>query len=195
MNLQVDLLTKAERRYQGMVSMKVLALGSLSVLVGISILVFLLAGISKITLSSNLEHARQEFGQLDPQAAMVRKNQAAIAANRKTLAELEGWSKVGSLSMSGILRAVQREVPAQMVVENLYAGMEQAGDKEPVYYTLRLSGRARGELTAVEAKRQLNANAEIRGFCNEVKLGSSQRESGESWMFALEGRRLAGGSK
>ncbi|HNX52795.1 MAG TPA: hypothetical protein PLD51_00780 [Pontiellaceae bacterium] len=195
MNLQVDLLKKAERRYQGIVSMKVIALGSISVLAGISILVFSLAGISKMTLRSNLERARHEWERLSPQAAVVRNNQAAIAANGKTLAELEEWSHAGRLSMFGILRAVQHEIPAQMAVENLYAGLEQASDKDPSYYTLRFSGRARGELTAVEAKRQLNANAEVRGFCSEVKLVSSQRESGENWIFALEGRRQAGGSK
>lgn len=195
MNLQVDLLKKAERRYQGIVSMKVIALGSISVLAGISVLVFSLAGISKMTLRSNLDRARHEWERLSPQAAIVRNNQAAIGANGKTLAELEEWSHAGRLSMFGILRAVQHEIPAQMAVEHLYAGLEQASEKEPSYYTLRFSGRSRGELTAVEAKRQLNANAEVRGFCSEVKLVSSQRESGENWIFALEGRRQAGGVK
>jgi hypothetical protein len=195
MNLQVDLLKKAERRYQGIVSMKVMALGSVSVLAGITILVFLLAGISKMTLSANLDRARNEFGRLDPQAAVVRDGQVAIEANRKTLDELRSWSQNGTLPMFSILRAVQREIPAQMALENLYAGLESEAEAGPVYYTLRLSGRAQGELTAVDAKRRLNSNPELRRFCGEAKLVSSQRESGENWMFMLEGRRLAGGAK
>jgi len=75
-----------------------------------------------------------------------------------------------------------------------YAGQEQASDEDPVYYTLRFSGRSLGELTAVDAKRQLNADAGLRRFCGEIKLVSSQRESGETWIFALEGRRMAGGA-
>lgn len=196
MSLQVNLLRKAERRYQGIVSMKVMVLSSVSVLAGITILVFSLAGISKMTLNANLERARREWERLDPQAAVVRNCQTAITANRKTLTELESWAKGDHLSMFSILRAVQSEIPAQMALENFYAGLEQLADKEPVYHTLRLSGRSQGELTAVEAKRKLTANAEVRGFCGEVKLVSSQRETGEIWVFALEGRRpAAGGGK
>ncbi|MFA7368735.1 MAG: hypothetical protein WC334_03730, partial [Kiritimatiellales bacterium] len=164
------------------------------VLASVTILVFSLAGISKMTLGANLDRARREFSRLDSQAAAVRNDQAAIDANRKTLSDLEKWSQGDHFSMSVILRAVQSEIPAQMALENLYAGLEQEDSTKPVYYTLRLSGRALGELTAVDAKRQLNSSAELRRFCGEAKLVSSQRETGESWIFALEGRRLAGGA-
>jgi hypothetical protein len=191
MSLQVDLLKKVERRYQGIVSMKVMAVGSVSVLAGITILVFLLAGVSKMTLSANLDRARNEFGRLDPQAAMIRNGQSALEGNRKTLAELESWAKGEQPSMHVILRAVQREIPAQMVLENLYAGLEQVSEADSAFYTLRLSGRAQGELIAVDAKRRFNSCAELRRFCGEVKLVSSQRETGEKWILAFEGRRQA----
>jgi hypothetical protein len=193
MSLQVNLLKKTERRYQGIVSMKVMALGSVGVLAGITVLVFSLAGISKVTLNANLDRARREWERLDPLASLVRNAQTAAAANRKTLAGLESWAQGDHLSMFSILRAVQSRIPSQMTVENFYAGIEQASDTDPAHYTLRLSGRSQGELTAVEAKRQLNANVEVRGFCGEVKLVSSQRETGDIWIFALEGRRMAGG--
>jgi hypothetical protein len=194
-NLQVNLLKKTERRYQGIVSMKVMALGSFGVLGAVTFLVLSLAGISKVTLNTNLERARQEWKNLEPKAALVRKGQASVIANRKTLADIEGWSQGGRVPMSGILRAVQREIPAQMALENLFAGLQNGFDDDKLYYMLRLNGRTQGELTAVDAKRQLNASAEIRTFCGEVKLVSSQRESGEKWTFALDGRRLAGGAK
>ena len=97
--------------------------------------------------------------------------------------------------MFSILYAAQSRIPAQMALDNFYAGLEQASSTDPFYYVLRFSGRSQGELTAVEAKRLLNADADLRRFCGEVKLVSSQRESGEIWIFALEGRRLAGGAK
>lgn len=194
MSLQINLLKKTERRYQGIVSMKVMVLGSVSVLAGITILVFLLAGVSKMTLNANLERARHEWERLDPQAAVVRKAQAAIATNSKTLAELEGWAKGDHPSMYSILYAAQSRIPSQMALDQFYAGLEQASDAES-YYTLRFSGRSLGELTAVEAKRQLNADEGLRRFCGEIKLVSSQRESGETWVFALEGRRVAAGGK
>jgi hypothetical protein len=194
MSLQVNLLKKVERRYQGIVSMKVIALSSISLLAGITILVFLLAGISKMTLNANLDRARREWKRLDPQAAVIRSGQAAVDINRKTLSELDVWAKGDHPSMFSILRAVQSQIPAQMSLDRCYAGLEKY-DADPAYYTLRLSGRAQGELTAVEAKRQLNTASGLRRFCGEVKLVSSQRESGEIWLFALEGRRLAGGAE
>ncbi|NOU36749.1 MAG: hypothetical protein HOO88_08265 [Kiritimatiellaceae bacterium] len=194
MSLQVNLLKKAERRYQGIVSMKVMALGSISVLASITILVFLLAGISKMTLNSNLDRARHEWERLDPQAAVIRSGESAITANRKTLLELNAWATGDHPSMFNILLAVQSQVPAQMSLENLYVGLDQVSDTNSASsYVLRLSGRAQGELTAVDAKRRLNSSAGLRSFCGEVKLVSSQRESGEIWLFSLEGRRPAGG--
>lgn len=191
MSLQVNLLKKAERRYQGIVSMKVMVLGSASVLVGVTVLVLFLAGISKMTLNANLDRARREWERLGPLADVVRSAHAATAANRQTLAKLESWAQGDHRAMHTILRAVQSEIPPQMELSNLYAGTEQASDEDPAYYTLRFSGRAQGELTAVNAKRQLNGNAEVRGFCGEVKLVSSQRETGDVWVFAFEGRRPA----
>jgi hypothetical protein len=195
MSFQVNLLKKIERRYQGIVSMKVMVLGSVSVLAGITILVFLLAGVSKMTLNANLDRARREWERLEPQAAVVRKAQAAIAINSKTFSDLESWAKGDHPSMYSVLYAAQSRIPAQMALDNFYAGLEEAFDADPAYYTLRFSGRSLGELTAVEAKRLLNAEADLRRFCGEIKLVSSQRESGETWIFALEGRRPTGGAK
>jgi hypothetical protein len=193
MSLQVNLLKKSERRFQGIVSMKVMTLGSVGVLAGITALVFLLAGISKVTLNSNLDRARREFERVEPQAEFLRRARAATVANRKIMADIEIWGKGGSVPMHTILRAVQREIPAQIQLNELFAGLQNGFDDDKLYYMLRLNGLAGGELTAVETKHQLNANAEIRSFCGEVKLVSSQRESGEVWAVALDGRRLVGG--
>lgn len=195
MSLQVNLLKKSERRFQGIVSMKVMVLGSASVLVGITILVFLLAGLSKVTLNSNLARVRREWERLSPQAAVLRTAQAAIAANCQTLSELESWSKGDRPLMHRVLRSVQEDVPSQMLLYHFSASIEQAGKEDPLLCKLRISGTARGELTAVEAKRKLNADDELRRFCGEVKLVSSQRDFGETWAFALEGCRLPEANK
>lgn len=189
MSLQVNLLKKSERRFQGIVSMKVMVLGSAGVLVSITILIFLMAGLSKVTLNSNLTSARREWERLGPQAAVLRAAQAATAANRKTQSELESWSKGDRPLMYRVLRSVQEDVPAQMLLYHFSACVEQTGQQDPLLCKLRISGTAQGELTAVEAKRKLNADDELRRFCGEVKLVSSRRYSEESWAFALEGCR------
>jgi hypothetical protein len=170
-------------------------LSSISLLVAITVLVFLLAGISRMRLNANLDRTRRASDRIEPQAVLVRNAQAATIANRKTLADLQKWAQADHFPMFSLLRAVQSRIPARMTLENFYAGLEDSlADGKP-NYTLRFSGRAQGELTAVEAKRQLNENAEVRGFCGEVKLVSSQRETGEIWIFALDGHRLAEGDK
>jgi hypothetical protein len=194
-SLQINLLRKTERRYQGIVSMKVIVLSSISLLVAITVLVFLLAGISRMRLSANLDRTRRASDRIEPHAMQVRNAQASAAANRKTLADLQKWAQADHSPMFSLLRAVQSRIPARMTLENFYAGLENnLADGKP-NYTLRFSGRAQGELTAVEAKRQLNENAEVRGFCGEVKLVSSQRDTGDIWIFALDGHRLAEGDK
>ncbi|MEI8205863.1 MAG: hypothetical protein WCG03_03200 [Kiritimatiellales bacterium] len=193
MSLQINLLKKTERRYQGIVSMKVIVFSSISLLAAITVLVFLLAGISRMRVNSNLDRIRRASERIEPQAILVRNAQAATAANRKTLADLKKWEQDDHFDMFSILRAVQSRIPQRMALENLYAGLENNLADDKPNYTLRFSGRAQGELTAVEAKRQLNENAEVRGFCGEVKLVSSQRDTGEIWIFSLDGHRLAAG--
>jgi hypothetical protein len=191
MSLQVDLLKKTERRYQGIVSMKVMVLGSVGVLVGTTILVLSLAGISKATQSANLNRARREWERLNPIATAVRKNGAATETNRKTLERIDVWAKGASAPMHTILRQSQKEIPEQIQLNNLRAGILESTEDEPSYYILRLSGRALGELVAVETKRKLNSNQDVQAFCGNVRLVSSERESGDVWTFALEGRREA----
>lgn len=189
MSLQVNLLRKTERRYQGIVSMKIMVLASVSVLAGVTMLVLSLAGISKMTLKTNLDRARREWDRIEPLAAVVRADNTASAENRKMLEAVEEWSQSGNVSMYKLLRAVQRKTPAKVELSELYAGREPSLENGDIYYVLRLTGRAQGELTAVNAKRQLNNDADVRSFCGEVKLVSSQREVGDSWTFVLEGRR------
>ena len=195
MSLYVNLLKKSEQRFQGIVSMKVMVFGSLSVLAGTMILVLLLAGISKVTLRSNLDRARHELECLEPHAAMLRTVQSAILANRKTMSGMEGWSTDTRLPMYRVLRSVQENIPSQMMLYHFSAEVEPVSEKDPLTYSLRVSGTANGELTAIETKRQLNASADLRKFCGEIKLISSQRYFGDAWAFALEGHRLSGGAK
>lgn len=195
MSLQINLLKKTERRYQGIVSMKVIVLSSISLLVLITVFAFLLAGISRVRLNSSLERARRASGRIELQANQLRSAQAATAANRKALADLQKWAQSEHAPMYRILRAVQSRIPPQMALGILYAGLENNVADDKPNYILRFSGRAQGELTTVDTKRQLNENAEVRGFCGEVRLVSSQRDMGEIWTFSLEGRRPAGDTK
>lgn len=195
MSLQVDLLKKTERRYQGIVSMKVMVLGSVGVLVGTTVLVLSLAGISRATQSANLKRAHREWDRLNPLAIAVRANGVATEANQKTIKRMDVWAKGGSAPMYTILRETQRDIPDRIQLNNLHAGILEGEEDAPSYYILRLSGRAMGELVAVEAKRKLNSNNDVRGFCGDIRLVSSEREAGDVWTFALEGRREAGGKK
>ncbi|GEM_PF-1304067 len=192
MNLQINLLKKSEQRYQGIVSMKVLIAGSIAVFVGILLIFFLLSSVARVTLNANIERARRQWSRQESIVTAIRKQSEAAASNHRTLTVLEGWSKRTGAPMYKIMHELQRSVPAQMQLSRLYAGImpnEGSGRSE---YQLQLNGWAVGKggnLLAVEFKRSLNANDVIRNFCNEIRLVSSQREMGEVWIFALEGRK------
>lgn len=190
MSLRVDLLKKTERRYQGIVSTKVMVLGSVGVLLGTTVLVLSLAMISNATHNANFRRAQREWDRLNPIETAVRQNGAAAEANRKTIAQLDVWVNGGSVPIYMILREVQQEIPPLVQLNNLRAGVLEGGAEKPSYYILRLSGRALGELTAVETKRKLDNNEKLKSFCGDIRLVSSEREQGEVWAFALEGRRL-----
>lgn len=189
MSLQVNLLKRSERRHQGIVSMKVMVFSAIGLLTGITVLISLLTGISKITIAAELKYARQEFQQLEPQVEKLRAVQTAEKANREMLAHLKSWTENAGPPMYAVLRSLQKNIPADMRLYHLFAGTEQTAEKETSAYTLRISGTANGELTAVETKRQLNAAPELRQFCGEIRLVSSRRHFDESWAFVLEGRR------
>lgn len=193
MNLQVNLLKKSERRYQGIVSMKVIVMGSAAVFVGILLLFFVLAGIAKVTVLANLERTRREWIRQEPRAAIIRMQTTAASANRRTLASLNKWSERTGAPLYQIVRELQGSVPAQIQLSRVYAGMTEAGSSGHPECVLQLSGWAvgkGGELLAVEFKRNLNNTKHLKSFCNEVRLISSRRESPASWSFSLEGKRI-----
>lgn len=193
MNLQINLLKKSERRYQGIVSMKIMVLGSAAVFSGILLLFFVLAGIWKVTLLANLERTRREWTRQAPVAEVVRLQTEASAINRRTLNELNEWSDRTGAPMYKIMRELQRSVPTQIQLSRVYAAVEEEETGADPECILQLSGWAvgeGGELLAVEFKRNLNDSKELRDFCDEVRLVSSQRETGASWVFSLEGRRV-----
>jgi len=193
MNL-IDMMQTWNSLGYSIVEPKVMVLGSAGVLIGTTVLVLSLAMLSKATQNANYKRAQREWDRLNPLATVVRQNGAAAEANKKTLDKMDLWAKGSSASMYTILREVQREIPAMIQLNNLRAGILEGEEDEPSYYILRLSGRALGELVAVEAKRKLNSNDNVEAFCGNVRLVSSERESGDVWTFALEGRRQEEGT-
>lgn len=198
MNLQVNLLKKTEQRYQGIVSMKLLIAGSVAVFAGILLIFLLLSGIAKMTLNANIERARSEWTQREPVAGVIRGQSEAAAQNRRTLSMLEEWSGRVNAPMYKILHDLQQCVPAQIQLSRLYAGVVPDPEKGTPEFRMQLNGWAvgqGGDLLAVDFKRDLNDNPVIRNFCSEIRLVSSQRETGDVWLFALEGSKKAEGAQ
>jgi len=169
--------------------------GFICALAGVSFILLLLAGLSKLSLSGDLKRARREREGLRTEEEAVRKAQTAAACNRITLSGLEGCAKSDRPQMYSVLRAVQENVPSRMELYHFSAGGKQGLENGSPSGTLRISGTTTGELTAVEARRQLNADDRLRSFCGEIRLGSLRRYSGDSWAFALEGNRSEEGAR
>lgn len=193
MNLQINLLKKNERRYQGIVSMKVMVMGAIAVFGGILLLFFVLAGIAKVTVLANLERTRREWTRQMPISSVIRMQTAAASANRRTLNSLDEWSERTGAPLHKIMRELQNSVPTQVQLSRVYAEITESGSSGQPECVLQLSGWAVGEggdMLAVEFKRNLNYRKELRSFCDEVRLISSRRESDASWVFSLEGKRI-----
>lgn len=193
MSLQVNLLKKNERRYQGIVSMKVMIMASAAVFIGILLLFFVLTGIAKMTVLANLDRVRREWTRQMPVAGAIRLKSSASAANRRTVASLDEWSERTGAPFYKIMRELQRSVPRQIQLVRVFAGMNESGSSGHPEYVLQLSGWAvgeGGELLAVEFKRNLNDSEYLASFCDEVRLISSRRESDFRWVFSLEGKRI-----
>jgi hypothetical protein len=185
MSFRVNLLNKTERRYQGIVSMKVMVLGSLSVLVGTTVVVLSLAGISQAGQKANLKRSRLEWDRISPQAEAVRVKGIAAEKNQKTLARLDVWVKGGNAPMYQILREVQKEIPAAIQLKSLRAGIMKGEDKnQSDFYMLRLSGTD-DEMVGTTAASALKANKIISNYCGEILLKASSSVNA----FAMEGRR------
>lgn len=194
MSLQVDLLKKTERRYQGIVSMKVIVLGAASLLIGIAILVFSLAGISRVTLNANLDRAQREWDRMEPQAEIVRRAGIAVKSNQDVLKQISAWSGEDAVPMYQVFRSVQSEIPKHVQFNSIVASVREDSDQKP-FHLLQINGRAMGELVAVDTKRKLNSNESVRAFCEEVRLVSSQRGLGDEWTFSFEGKRMLEGEQ
>ena len=118
---------------------------------------------------------------------------SAAAENRKTLAALDEWSERTGAPLHKIMRELQGSVPTQVQLSRVYTKITESGSSGQPECILQLSGWAVGEggdMLAVEFKRNLNNSKELRSFCDEVRLISSQRESDTSWVFSLKGMRI-----
>lgn len=181
-------LQKPGRESPGTANMKIWIL-AVCILTGFTGLIFLLTGISEAALRADLQRTRQELTLVNPSADVVRAAQAAESANRKMRSEIENWSLPARPPMYSVLRAIQENLPPQVMLYHLVAEMKP----EPLPCTLYLSGTVEGELVDVDAKRTLNADPCLRNFCGEIRLISSRRYFGKSRAFALEGGDPAGG--
>ena len=193
MNLQINLLKKGERRYQGIVSMKVMVMGAIAVFGGILLLFFVLAGIAKVTVLANLERTRREWTRKMPVSSVIGMQTSAAAANRRTSASLDEWSERTGAPLYKIMRELQSSVPTSVQLSRVYAEIIEEGSSGQPECVLQLSGWTvgeGGEMLAVEFKRNLNNSKELRSFCDEVRLISSRRETDASWVFSLEGKRI-----
>jgi hypothetical protein len=186
-----NLIKTVESRIRSAAGRRMLV-GAAVVSTVMTVLIFLFAGISAMRTGNGLKRTRHELEQVRPGAAKLRDAQQADAANRKMLSEFQHWSTQSGLPMYKTMRAVQEDIPEQMVLYHFSAGLGVDDEKDAVVCSLYLSGSARDELTAIDVKQRLNHDARLRRFCGEVKLVSTKRYSVDGWAFALEGRRSSG---
>jgi len=191
MNLQLNVLKKNELRYQGLLTVKMMVVGSVSILVAVLLLIFSSACIVNVALQAKLKHTRDEWVQMEPEVTVARAQLNAKVLNRQAEAALDKWSNRTGAPAYKILRELQKHIPDQMELSRLYMGLIQSGSTGNPECKLQLSGRVEGkELLTVKFKQSLNESESVKSFCGDVRLISSSRESDTSWLFSFEGKRI-----
>lgn len=176
------------------VSYMKLFMGAASVLVFVTMALLISVFVSSWNVHRELQRARSEFDQLQPEAEKLRAVQRAETANRSMMEDFHQWSRQGGLPMYQTLRAVQESIPVQMVLYHFTAGIEAGHDEDALVRSLYVSGSADDEQAAIEAKRKLNSDDRLRDFCGEIRLVTTHRYSGRSRAISFEGSlTVAGG--
>ena len=109
MNVHINLLHDAERRYQGLVGRKFILICATSTVLALLLIVGGLLGYNLVSAQQDLETLRASWRQTEPQYKDFLKQQKIRDQVAAMLNELNGWTH-GRLPMDGFLLEMQRIV-------------------------------------------------------------------------------------
>lgn len=195
MSLQVNLLEKAECRFQSGVDFKKLALWGFFGVTALTILLVLVASGVKIKRVSKLGGLEKEWAQMEEKVGVLRTLDLAGKANDKTYRTLKHSLEGEHEPRHKLLSIIQKNMHEQVRLHHLFIGDEKGYDGLN-YNVVRLVGESVGEggdMQPVRWKRDLSASKELCSVAGEVLLDQFKPEGDLHWSFTLKARSLVEG--
>ncbi len=195
MKTSVNLLRKAEERYQGPISRKFIIFGSVCLVAVLLLLVvgtFVMRG---YRTRLELSWARERWAGLEPIMQHAGQQQKIVAVNAAALGALEKW-KSSRYLLASMLAELRLVAPENIQFTSLSVASDRnAPNADAVWnYTVRLDGRAEGEKLeelVVGFRRLLLTQAAITNAFSAIRLVSFRKDSvgdgREIAQFTLQG--------
>jgi hypothetical protein len=196
---RVNLLKKAECRYQGAVSRRFMLV---SIVVTPILFIALLSGVKLIQFGSvqaDLRSSREIWSALEPKLAVARDQQRGLKTNRQVLVLIKGWQD-SQVSMGGLLLDIQKAIPENVqltrisIRSELKASLYRNADELGLDYRLALQGVSQGEQAedaVINLRRDLLTREHLSAIFDSVKLTSMRKRQGQDGEnireFSLEG--------
>jgi len=184
---RVNLLKKNEQRYQGAISRRFL----LMVIVVTPVLLITLLSAIKLAqftaVQSSLKANHAIWDTLSPRLKQYKKEQKALAANKRALELITGWKKT-QVPTSELLTEIQTTIPASVQLARLSIQNQQEKmiyDKPADFtrnYRLTLQGVAYGERAedvVLDLRKSLLATERMGMIFESITLGSMRKRAGK----------------
>jgi hypothetical protein len=197
---RVNLLERDERRYQGVVSHRMILLSIAIIPTVVSLLFFMIGLVAYKEAHSNWGEVKKEWTTVKPQFDRFRQALKAQNEARRALALMKGWRDAG-VDFSTLLLDIQKKVPPTIQLKSLeFAG--KSGDEpfsDPdacsVNYEMEIHGISvgdRAEASVIGFRRDLMAeDSAVASVFHSIKLSSMRKKpagDGESIReFSIEG--------
>ena len=196
---RVNLLKKAERRYQGTVSRRFMLVG---IVVTPILFIAVLSGVKLIQYSgvqADLRASREIWSTLEPRLAVASDQQRGLKTNRLAIDLINGW-RDSQVSMEGLLLDIQKTIPENIQLTRISIRSEVKTsvyhdvDELELDYRLALQGISQGaqaEDAVINLRKDLLDREYLSATFDAIKLTSMRKRAGRSGEnmreFSLEG--------
>ena len=196
---RVNMLKKAERRYQGAVSRSFMLV---SIVVTPILLIALLSGVKLIQYGSvraNLGASHEIWTVLEPRLAIASEQQQGLAINRQALDLINGW-RDSQVSIVELMTDIQQVVPMNVqlirisIRSDVMVSLYREAEALELDYRLALQGVSQGseaEDAVIALRKSLLMGEHLSEIFDSVKLTSMRKRRGLDGEnireFSLEG--------
>jgi len=196
---RVNLLKKAERRYQGTVSRRFMLVG---IVVTPILFIAVLSGVKLIQyggVQADLRASREIWSTLEPRLAVASDQQRGLKTNRLAIDLINGW-RDSQVSMEGLLLDIQKTIPENIQLTRISIRSEVKTsvyhdvDELELDYRLALQGISQGaqaEDAVINLRKDLLDREYLSATFDAIKLTSMRKRAGRSGEnmreFSLEG--------